>query len=197
MWLFRRGTLRGLVRLRAVAAGGEDAGSASASLLYSSVCTEDPEPLQHNVRHAPGQGMWCSKAFHQPHLQAGMGGWGLPWASTLVPLALSGAATSYYTAPYSTSSSDISTDATSNESSADGSSKHSDHEGRTKVCLNPECGKARKLRHFRPYKSEVDGLSPICDGCKYRFDTYRRLVTRVLSKMSETQWAAPDSSSVP
>lgn len=48
----------------------------------------------------------------------------------------------------------------------------------TKVCIHPECGVTRELRHFKPKKAEVDGLSPLCDGCRYHMDTYKRLITR-------------------
>lgn len=48
----------------------------------------------------------------------------------------------------------------------------------TKVCLESKCRQAWELRHFTPMKGEVDGLSPVCDGCRYRMDTYRRLVTQ-------------------
>mmetsp|Transcript_8437 Transcript_8437/g.25318 ORF Transcript_8437/g.25318 Transcript_8437/m.25318 type:complete len:228 (-) Transcript_8437:225-908(-) len=57
----------------------------------------------------------------------------------------------------------------------------------TKVCINPECGKAWEPRHFRPTTGEVDGRSAICDGCRYRMDTYRRLITA--RGFSETQAA--------
>jgi len=53
------------------------------------------------------------------------------------------------------------------------------------VCVNPQSGQAWELRHLKPIKGGVDGLSPLCDGCRHRFKKYRQLITK--SGMSETQ----------
>lgn len=38
------------------------------------------------------------------------------------------------------------------------------------------CGQLRNRRYFKACKPAVDGLMRICDGCKHRMDTFRRLV---------------------
>jgi len=46
---------------------------------------------------------------------------------------------------------------------------------RTKVCSSPYCGE-RDVRFFRASAAEVDGLHRRCDGCRYKIDTFKRLV---------------------
>mmetsp|Transcript_8597 Transcript_8597/g.25775 ORF Transcript_8597/g.25775 Transcript_8597/m.25775 type:complete len:157 (+) Transcript_8597:346-816(+) len=96
-------------------------------------------------------------------------------------------ARSYCAPPSSSSSSNADADASNSDSSVSdrrhGSANET--EGATKVCLSPNCGQAWELRYFKPNTAEVDGLSPLCDGCRCRFFRYRRLITK--SGMSEAQ----------
>mmetsp|Transcript_5625 Transcript_5625/g.16065 ORF Transcript_5625/g.16065 Transcript_5625/m.16065 type:complete len:410 (-) Transcript_5625:3415-4644(-) len=65
-------------------------------------------------------------------------------------------------------------------------------QGNTKVCIAPDCGEARELRFFQPSKSAADGLWPICHGCKFRADTFRRLVTREGRSRSQAEAECKD-----
>lgn len=47
---------------------------------------------------------------------------------------------------------------------------------RTKKCK--DCGLHLALRHFKPSVKEPGGLFSICDGCNFRINTYRRLITK-------------------
>mmetsp|Transcript_7338 Transcript_7338/g.21667 ORF Transcript_7338/g.21667 Transcript_7338/m.21667 type:complete len:360 (-) Transcript_7338:235-1314(-) len=188
MWVMRHGTLRSLVRIRDIAAAGHNAGGAFACLLGSGVWSEAPVFPQHVAGPGAGQGKASSTVFQQLQLQADASGWRGDHISTLLPLARStnaGGARSYCAGPCSTSSSNTGAAAVSCDSSIGSSSDDSQAKRATKVCLNPECGKARELRHFSPRKAEVDGLSTLCDGCRHRWATYRRLVTS--SNLSKTQ----------
>lgn len=128
MWLLRRGTLHGLIRFRGVAEAALEQECCAATLPSSSISSEQPESSQHCVRQTSGQGMWSSKALRQPHVQASIAGWVTTQSSTLLPLALSGAARHYCAAPCSTSSSnDTSTDPISSDSGIGSSSKRSQH----------------------------------------------------------------------
>jgi len=169
MFLMRRGSLQALGRLRGITAAAPGSAEGFAHLLGMSD-GGNPELPRHQVQWALGEGRRPANIDQQLQQHAPMGG----WTSWLVheatssqrhhPSLTAAAARFSSTSPSRTM-----------HSSSSSSSKAGSQDG-TKMCINPQCGKVWELRHFKPRKNEADGLAPLCNGCKYRQDTYRRLI---------------------
>jgi len=175
--VMRRSIVHALARLRVISSAEDGLARDSASLLGASGFTGQSSTLQHSVQQALDVGKGSGSVVQQWR-QPNMHGRGTVLTSSLVVSDASSAGSTarcYCAVPGKTDSGPIHVAAVSSDHS---SSSSGSREQATKVCIHPECGVTRELRHFKPKKAEVDGLSPLCDGCRYHMDTYKRLITR-------------------
>jgi len=166
-WL-RRGTLTALCRVRSIATAKKGLHE-QLSILPSSHGSVERE---------------LARQWSQPSLDTSTGAWSLPQLQ-LRPHSLSLRGVHGTSVAWSNDAAALSDRSTppDNANSAHSyrgrvGSSLSRKKGPTKVCINPDCRLELELQYFSPSKSDVDGLLPLCRGCQYRIETYRRLITR-------------------